>query len=254
MKYKLNNIAICTFSKHDTLKKIENLLNLNKSFLVVTFNLDFLRISKINQKFKTVCYDADFVVPDGIGITTLLNIKYGIKVKRITGNDLLLYLLSLSDTYHLKYAFIGSSEETQKQMRLKISKQFPKLQDYFFESPPIFFENNEPQNTSLQSRLQKFKPDILLVALGCPRQEIWLNENMKSIGAKINIGVGASFDFYAGNVKRAPVFFQRLGLEWLWRLIVEPKRLFNRYIIKDVPFYFTNILQIVNARLRKDNN
>ncbi len=249
MKYELNDIEISTHPKLFVFEKIKSLIDLNKSSLIVTFNLDNLRISTINENFKNVCSQADIVVPDGIGVTSLLRIKHGVKSRRITGNDLFQFILSLSQFENLKYAFIGSTVNVLKIMESSITLNYPCIKEKLFYSPPIKFEESEKENKTLIDALLCFKPDILFLALGCPRQEIWLYENMNKIGAKINIGVGATFDFYSGIKKRAPVFLQKIGLEWLWRLMSEPTRLFQRYLIDDLPFFLNKVRYIVKNKI-----
>lgn len=243
MRFSLNNIEIWGESKAKLFEEIQGLLENKFPSLIITFNLDFLRISYENRKFKDICHSTKLVVPDGVGITKLIKYNYGVKLERITGNDIFRYLLELSGTKDIRYAFVGSTEKVLFKLKSKITTEFPKINNAFFYHPPMMFETIEQENKKLIEQLIQFKPDVLCLALGCPRQEIWLYENMNSVGAKINIGIGAVFDFYSGFKKRAPLFVQRIGLEWFWRLITEPKRLFGRYIIKDIPVFVKSIIR-----------
>lgn len=244
MRFSLNDIEIWGQTKAKLFEEIQSLLENKFPSLVITFNLDFLRISYENRKFKDICHSTKLVVPDGVGITKLIKYNYGVKLERITGNDIFRYLLELSGTKEIRYAFVGSTEEVLFKLRAKITTEFPKINNALFYHPPLLFENIGLENKKLIDQLKQFKPEVLFLALGCPRQEIWLYENMNSIGAKINIGVGAVFDFYSGFKKRAPFFVQRIGLEWFWRLITEPRRLFGRYVLKDVPCFFQEVLKV----------
>ena len=245
----LDNIEIICSSVEQVSDKLSHLIkNTNKENLIVTFNLDFYRNSEINPVFNNVCKSADFVFPDGVGITNLLKLKYGIKLKRITGNELFIILLSIADKNNLSVAFAGSTEKTLNKLKEKIQSRYPGLKICAVISPPLNFENDLSYNSEMIEKLKESKPDILFLALGSPRQELWLYENKEKIGAKINMGVGAVFDFYSGVKKRSPVIFQKIGLEWLWRLITEPGRLFKRYIIYDLPFFIKCAYKIITKK------
>ncbi len=216
--------------------------------MIITFNLDFYLNASINPEFKNICQSSGFVFPDGFGITKLLKLKYGITVNRITGNDLFILLLELANKNRLKAAFAGSTNKTLAKLRNKIQINYPDLIICETESPPLNFEKDPIVNNSVIEKLKDSKPDILFLALGSPRQEIWLAENKERIGAKINIGVGAAFDYYSGTKKRSPEFLQKTGLEWTWRLFNEPGRLFRRYIIRDLPFFIKEYFKIKFSR------
>jgi N-acetylglucosaminyldiphosphoundecaprenol N-acetyl-beta-D-mannosaminyltransferase len=243
MQYEINEISICGDAKESIFKEVTKLLENNFPSLVVTFNLDFLRISEENDKFNDVCQKADLIVADGVGVTTLIKLKYGVKIERITGNELFSYLLELSKLRTIRYAFVGSSENALSGLKTRIQNEFPNIKNMFFYSPPYLFEKSSEETNLLIEQLKQFKPDILFLALGCPRQEIWLYENMNTVGAKINIGVGAVFDFYSGFKRRAPLLIQKIGLEWFWRLLMEPKRLFGRYVLRDIPCWIKNAIK-----------
>ena len=139
---------------------------------------------------------------------------------------------------------MGSTIEALKKIQIKIAKEFPALIICCTLSPDYNFESDFEKNIKLVNELKNAKPDILFLALGSPRQEIWLAKYKDTIGAKINMGVGAVFDFYSGTKARSPEFLQKFGLEWLWRLFNEPGRLFRRYIISDIPFFIKEYFRI----------
>lgn len=240
----LDKLGIISKSKKNVFNEIHKLLETNIPKLLISFNLDSLRITFENNRFLDICLNNKFIIQDSIGITSLLRIKHNLKYERITGSELFQYLLNLSkNDKKLKYAFVGSSEYTLSKLKLKITQNFPNLNNALYISPIYNFESIPNENKNLLIKLKEFKPNILILALGCPRQEMWLYENMNIIGAKINIGLGAVFDFYAGSKKRSPVIFQKFGLEWFWRLLNEPARLYKRYLIKGIPFYIRYIIK-----------
>lgn len=224
---------------------LNSLVNSDKSRIIVTFNLEFYRNAIINKDFYSVCMNADLVVPDGVGITSLLNFKYGKKVIRITGNDIFDIILSLSNEIPLKVAFVGSSLQVIEKLETKVRTNYPGCNIVAAISPSNNFENKEEENKNVLNELINSKPDVLFLALGNPRQEFWLNRYKEQIGSKLNVGVGAVFDFYTGYKKRSPVLFQKLSLEWAWRLSQEPGRLAKRYLIQGIPFFIMKSLQIM---------
>jgi len=242
----LNNIKIISSSKAEVKNFLsKEISNISKEKLIITFNLDFYRNTEINTQFKQICETADYVFPDGIGITFLLRLKYKINVNRITGNHLFTLLLGLAEQFNLKIALVGSTDLTMKNLTIKIRNKYPKINICASETPPLNFEKKDQSNTNIIQKLKMAEPDILFLALGSPRQELWLFENMKNIGSKINMGVGAVFDYYSGSKKRAPNIIRRLGMEWLWRLLTEPIRLFRRYLINDLPFFIQMLFKYI---------
>ena len=244
--FALNNIKINSFSKIELRKALKEVLSeQNNPQLIITLNLDFLRIAGKNTDFLHVCHNSLWNLPDGNGITTLLNIKYSQRVERITGNDLFPMLLDLADQQLYKVALIGSSDIVLSKVKDLISKKYQKIaENLLCISPPLNFEKDPELNSKIINDVIDFKPDIVFAALGCPRQELWLWENMNRFKSKINVGVGAVFDFYSGVKKRSPVLFQKIYMEWLWRLLNEPGRLFKRYIINDIPFFIKQLIKI----------
>ncbi len=236
--YQINKIDIHSFETDELITKLSNiLLSHEKPQIITTFNLDFLRISEQNKEFLHICKNSLWNLPDGIGIIHLIKLKYKIKIKRITGNDIFPILLKQANKQLLNVALIGSSEEVLIKVREIINSKYGNLKDrLLIISPPLHFENKIDINNEVVNSIEEFKPDIVLAALGCPRQEIWLWNHMFLFGSKLNVGVGAVLDYYSGVKKRSPHFLQKAGLEWLWRLSFEPVRLFKRYILLDLPY------------------
>lgn len=238
-QYPLFNITISTTTIRELEENLINILNNNSdSNLIVTFNLDFLRFTTFDSKFFEICKNSYLNLPDGYGITKLIKKKYNEKINRITGNDIFPLLLKIAKTNNNKIAIIGGTKLVSKKTEQLLLNQYKfQSQNLLCISPKYKFEKDKKLNEKIIDIITLFQPDIVLAALGCPRQEKWLFENMNTFESKINIGIGATLDFFTGAKKRSPVFLQNLGLEWLWRLLQEPKRLFNRYILKDLPFF-----------------
>ena len=243
MNYKLDDINIYSNSIKELELDLLKILKENKSRQIITLNLDFLRNTKIIDEFRLICKSSEIVLPDGFGITLLLRAKYNTIINRITGNDIFPLLLKIANDNIYRVALIGSTPSVLDKVEIKIKKLYRNLNhNLLCISPKYHFEKNETINLEIVNEIKFFKPDIVFAALGSPRQEIWLYKHMNLFQSKINIGVGAVFDFYSGEIKRSPIFFQNFGLEWLWRLATQPKRLFKRYIFLDLPFLIKSLL------------
>lgn len=246
-KYLLNKIIIHSIPFHNIYGSLEKILLYSENCeLITTFNLDFLRIADSDPDFFKICNETLYNFPDGFGITSLIRIKYKEKIERITGNDLFPILLRLTNKHDLRLAIIGGTKKVSQNVNAKIlSKYEIKGKNLICLSPSYRFEKDITKNNQVIKEVIKFNPDIVLAAMGCPRQEKWLFENMNKFGSKINIGIGATLDYFSEEKKRSPLLLQKLGFEWLWRLFIEPKRLFRRYIIEDIPFYIKMILKTI---------
>jgi len=250
--YQINKINIHSIEPDELGTKLSHvLLSKGKPRIVTTFNLDFLRISEKNKDFLHICKNSLWNLPDGMGITSLIRFKYKKKIQRITGNDIFPTLLALANKHLLKVALVGSCEDVLVKVREKIESKYNNLNDRVLcISPPFQFEEKAGTNNEIIQSIQEFKSDIVLAALGCPRQEIWLWNHMNEFDSKINIGVGAVFDFYSGIKKRCPRFLQKVGLEWLWRMFSEPRRLFKRYMLLDLPYLIKNLLILLLHKIK----
>lgn len=218
---------------------------------IVPFNLDLLRISTKDKEFLRICQNSYLVVPDGFGITSLLRMKHGVRIHRITGNDVVRMLIEDFVSIPLRIAVVGSTQQTLARFLDRVSSLSKHVNLVFLASPPMNFEINPANDAKVVNEARAAKPDVLFVALGCPRQELWIQKHAASIGARINIGVGAAIDYYAGTSTRSPLWLQRIGLEWLWRLLFEPRRLSKRYLLLDLPFYVNEICLITFSKVSK---
>jgi len=251
--FKLNNINIHSFSIEELEKSLLEILSVSEEpKIITTFNIDFLRIIKNNTDFLNICNNSLWNLADGVGITSLVRLKYKQQIKRITGNDIFSILLKIANNSNYRVAIVGGSKEVSAIVRQKIQNQFNGLSaNLICLSPQYLFEEDKNVNQDMIDRITTFEPEIVFAAMGCPRQEMWLSKNMQKFGSKINIGIGAVLDYYSGIKKRSPDLFQRFGFEWLWRLLNEPRRLFRRYILLDLPFF---IQSVANVLQKKDEN
>lgn len=220
----------------------ENLLSDTGTYCISTVNLEFIMLAQKDLRFKEYINEiSNLNTIDGVGIINVLK-WYGIKnVNRVCGSDLAYKIAEICRDNNKKYFILGSAEDVSEQAKIKLKELYEGLEVENY-SPPYAksLKFSEEEDKKIMNILRVHKPDVLCVAFGAPKQEFWIEEHrdfLNEIGVKIAIGLGGSFDFIAGKVKRAPEIFKKTGNEWLYRLIKEPKARFKRQITT-IPLYY----------------
>lgn len=246
-KFKIieNEIAACDygFLLSQTEKKIEK----NQPLLISPIASHTLVKAKQNKKLKKILDGFNFLVPDSQWIRWSLKFLYQISLPdRVYGPELMKKVLQISSRKKYKVMFYGTKEKTLKKLENKIKEKLPQLK-IVVKEPSLFRDLSDKEWDKLINKILLKKPKIIFVSLGSPLQEEFACElNKKLIEKKfacVIIPVGAAFDFLAGVKKQAPKWMGDLGLEWLFRLIQEPKRLRRRYVIDGVVFVFFVLFQ-----------
>ncbi len=187
-------------------------------------------------EFSKSLYDSDWLIPDGAGIVLASRILGGRINKRITGSDIFYGLHERLNRTGAKIFFLGSTETNLMEICNKIRIDWPGLTIAGAYSPPFKNSFSAQDDREMINAVNKAAPDVLWVGMTAPKQEKWLFKNRRNLNIKFAGAVGAVFDFYSGRVKRSNPFFQSLGLEWLPRLICEPRRLWSRNFISSPKF------------------
>jgi N-acetylglucosaminyldiphosphoundecaprenol N-acetyl-beta-D-mannosaminyltransferase len=204
--------------------------------------MDCVDSPEIRKVFNT----SGLNTPDGMAIVWLLRCM-GNRVERVYGPDLLVNACAYGLPHGWSHYFYGAAPAVLEGLVLSLQNRFSGLDVAGFESPP-FRPLTEEEKGSVIERIKSSKPDILWVGLGSPRQEEWMAEFVGLLDVPVLIGVGAAFDFLSGNKKQAPHWIQRSGLEWLYRLINEPRRLWRRYLINYPRFILLLILSALGLK------
>lgn len=184
------------------------------------------------------------VAPDGTPLVWLSKLKGG-NTERVCGPDLMPALCERSQQYGYRHYFYGGAKGVAERLVSQLQARYPDLQVAGIDSPP-FRPLTEEEDQAVIARLNAAKPDFVWVGLGAPKQDVWISTHQNQLQAPVLLAVGAAFDFHAGEVARAPNWMQRFGLEWIFRLIKEPRRLWRRYFITNTLF----VLYLVAASLR----
>jgi len=192
--------------------------------VINTINAHSFNIARCDGVFQAALQQSDVLLPDGSGIVLAAWLLKSTKINRITGMDVYFHLLERLNRTGGRVFFLGSTDNTLHRICERFQKDYKNVSVGVF-SPPFADSFSESQNHEILEKINIFKPDILFVGMTAPKQEKWVFLHQHSIDAKLVVSIGAVFDFYSGTVSRAPKIMAKLGLEWLFRSIKEPRRL-----------------------------
>src|SRR5271157_2129787 len=185
--------------------------------------------------------------PDGMSIVWLLKLQGFRKVERVYGPDLLQAVCQNSLTHEYTHYFYGGAQGVVERLSQRLIQKYSGLGIVGLESPP-FRELSPEEDEAAGQRMRTANPDIVWIGIGSPRQEKWMADHLKRVGAPVMIGIGAAFDFISGIKPQAPKWMQRSGLEWFFRLLSEPKRLWRRYLLHYPYFAMLVLLQQMGVK------
>jgi N-acetylglucosaminyldiphosphoundecaprenol N-acetyl-beta-D-mannosaminyltransferase len=194
----------------------------------ITANVDFIAQAHDNEPLKDILFHAHRVVCDGMPLVWLSRYFHPVLPERVAGSDMVFRLFEQANQRAWKVYFLGSDAETLGETKAILAQRYPQMEVVGTFSPPFGTVDSWP-NEEILADIKASKPDLLLVAVGCPKQEYWISKYYKEAGVPLSIGIGASLDFICGTQVRAPVWIQKIGMEWSWRMLSDPKRLVKRY-------------------------
>jgi N-acetylglucosaminyldiphosphoundecaprenol N-acetyl-beta-D-mannosaminyltransferase len=200
-----------------------------------------------NPSFSEIVNNAELVTPDGVPLIKAMSFLYGYKQERVAGMDVLPDMLYNAEKNNLSVFFYGGTQEMLTMTKAFIESKYPKLKHHYY-SPPFRPLTVEEENTIVEL-INNSNTNLLVVALGCPKQEKWMAKMKGKINACM-IGVGGALPVLIGMQKRAPKWMRQASLEWLFRLVQEPKRLFRRYFVTNFYFIYLIIVQFIKSRSR----
>ena len=224
-----------------TLRWIGHLIARKQPSYLVTANLDFAAQASTDAELQRILVEAELVLCDGTPLLWASRLTSHPLRERVAGSDLIPKLAERAATEGWRLFLLGGEESSLKAAAENLRQKDPGLMIVGTYSPP-FAPLHELNHAEIAERIKAAAPDILLVAFGCPKQEKWIYQHYRDIGVPCCIGVGATIDFLAGKVHRAPPWVAAFGLEWIFRLAQEPRRLAGRYL-KDAIFLITQLIR-----------
>lgn len=232
-RIKFMNTEIDNLTMTEALDAIDSLIQQDKNAYVVTPNVDHIIRLEQGGEFAETYRNADLILTDGKPLVWTSK-WYGTPIKeKVSGSDLFPLLCERAAQRGYVMFFLGAKEGVAAKAAENLTKRYPGLNVAGTYSPPYGFEKDPAEMEKIRQMVKKAHPHILIVALGCPKQELFIYRNREALGVPVSLGLGASIDFAAGIIKRAPKWMSDHGLEWLFRITQDPKRLAKRYLVDD---------------------
>jgi len=252
-KIQVLNQSIDNLTMDEVIDMVKKSIDGHKTISIATVNPEFMVLSARDKKFAQVLKGFTIKTPDGFGITLLPRIFWRGKFKaRITGADLSWRIFTLANKHGYRVLMLGASDEAANAACRVLRGDCPSLKIKCISGGTI---NPFDANKKLLDDIKAFKTDILLVGLGSPKQEYFIDKYQKELGASVAVGIGGTIDFIAGSARRAPLWMRQIGLEWLWRVTLEPhrfRRILNATII--FPCYYIGYLFHGSTEKISDND
>jgi len=241
----IGGVLIDKVDLNGALRRVEGFLHSTTVHQVVTVNLDFLSIAQRDATFRETLNTASMAVADGMPLVWYSRMQGQPLAERVTGVTLVSECCRLAQAADRPVFLLGAAQGVATQAAARLVEQFPGLRVAAYSPPlgPI----SRRENARILRMIHSAQPGFVFVALGAPRQDLWIRENLHRLDAQVAMGVGCVFDVLAGSVDRAPEWMQRSGLEWAYRLVHEPSRLWRRYLVNDSRMFGKLLLDLLRG-------
>jgi N-acetylglucosaminyldiphosphoundecaprenol N-acetyl-beta-D-mannosaminyltransferase len=225
---------IDSLTKEETLNAIGRFVDDRTPRYVVTPNTDIIIKMEKDKKLGEICDNADLILTDGQVLVIISKMLDTPIKERLCMTDFIWDLCEYAQDKGFSIFLFGGKDNVLKNGRKYIERKYPNLKIAGHYSPPFGFEKDHTELEKTNDILKESKADILIVFLGCPKQEYYIYNNKEKYMIPVSITMGGCIDYFGGDIKRAPLWMQKNGLEWLFRFYQEPRRLFKRYFIDDM--------------------
>lgn len=233
-KQPLLNTFVNNMDMEETIQTIDSFIQQKKRSYIVAINVDVVIKIEQDAYLKRITDQADMVLVDGKPLIWISKLyKRPVKAK-ISGSDLVPKLCEKAAEKGYTIFIIGGKDGIAEQAKRKLEKQLSGIKIVGTYAPPYGFEKDKNELDKINHMISDVHPDLLIGCFGCPKQEKWIYENYKKYDATVSVCAGATVDFLAGNIRRAPGWMSDHGLEWFYRFTQEPKRMFKRYFVDDI--------------------
>ena len=218
-------------------------------FVISGVNAHFVNVAQKDPAFASFLSAADLNVADGMSLVMAAKLLQSNLPERVTGVDLMIELCGLAARTRRSVYLLGGKEDAAKGAAGWLKRRFPDISIAGVDRPPMGKEFDPEVVSQICDRIRKASPDFLFVCFGVPLQEQWITKFSDDLPVKVVMGNGAAFDVLAGFFARPPQWIQKIGMEWFYRFCIEPKRLWKRYLIGNLRFLQTILLQVIDQRL-----
>ena len=242
-KVSLCGVDIDNISMQEAIERVDLLVKKRQPSYVVTPNIDHIVKLDKDAEFREAYKNASLVLADGMPLIWASKFLGHPLKGKVSGSDLFPKICGMAAAKRYRLFFMGGRPGAAQKSAEVLKNIYPDINIVGIYAPPYGFEGDREENEKIVKMIKESNPDILFVGLGAPKQETWIYKYREHYQSPVSIGIGASFEFIAGMVKRAPLWMQRIGLEWFWRLMMEPGRLWKRYLIDDMRFFWLVLKQ-----------
>ncbi len=244
----LDALRVSRLGFDETISLIDRWLGETTPRQVATANLDFLEVTSHHDELRSTLSRSAIITADGQPLVWLSRLLEKPIAERVAGSDMVMPLIAVAEERGSSVFLLGAADGVGERAAQIMREKHPGLNIVGVASPMIDL-NDEEGCLATAQLIRESGADLLIAALGTPKQEIFLGKYLENFGCKVVIGVGATLDFISGRVKRAPIMWQRFGVEWLYRFLQEPRRLGGRYA-RDVSYLTRLALKIISDRIR----
>lgn len=243
-RVQIGHLEVDAVTFAQALDKIAELVDRRNGGAVFTPNVDHVVKAERHSDFRRAYSHADLCLADGMPLLWASRLLGSPLPEKVSGSDLVLPLVRMAAKRRWRVYLLGGRPGVAEQAGEKLARELG-ARIVGTDSPNIDSDGNADSSEETLKRLRAASPDLVLVALGAPKQELWIDRFSDRLGPAVSIGVGGSLDFITGEVKRAPAWMSRAGIEWLYRLLQEPRRMWRRYLVEDPAFI------VIVARTRR---
>jgi N-acetylglucosaminyldiphosphoundecaprenol N-acetyl-beta-D-mannosaminyltransferase len=229
-------LTVDSVTRAGAVDAIEMLVQRGEGGAVFTPNVDHVVLADEDARMRGAYARVNLSLADGMPLVWTLRLLGHAVPEKVSGSDLILPLLARAAERGWRVYFLGGAPGVAALARDKLRESLPRLQIVGIDAPRIDVDEAPEMQAALLDRIRALAPDLVFVALGAPKQEIWIDLVRDQLRPAVLFGVGASLDFVAGTIPRAPTWMSQSGLEWLFRLVREPGRLWRRYLLRDPKF------------------
>jgi N-acetylglucosaminyldiphosphoundecaprenol N-acetyl-beta-D-mannosaminyltransferase len=245
-KADVTGVLVTALPFHEQIDLMTAWAKQRSSRIVCLANVHMLMEARWNERLRRTLEKSDLVTPDGMPLVWVMRILGFKHQDRVAGMDVFMAACREAVKHDISVYLLGSTPDVLEQMQIRLKKDFPTLKLTGVESPP-FRPLTETEDREMVKRINDSAAGFTFVSLGCPKQECWMANHYRKVNS-VMIGLGGVFPVYAGLQKHAPIWVRKVGLEWLYRLLQEPKRLYKRYLVTIPPFIWLAAKQITTQR------
>jgi N-acetylglucosaminyldiphosphoundecaprenol N-acetyl-beta-D-mannosaminyltransferase len=246
----LGPLRVDAVTRQEAIRSVEALVQGGQGGVVFTPNVDHVVLADENASMREAYSRASLSLADGVPLLWAARLLGQPLPEKVSGSDVVPLLLERAADLAWRVYFLGGAPGVAALARDKLHEQLPHLQVVGVDAPMIDAADTPERTQAIVERIRATNPHLVFVALGAPKQEIWIDRVREQLRPSVLLGVGASLDFVAGTVPRAPQWVSRVGLEWLFRLSREPRRLWRRYLVRDPKFVVILGRTMMHARRR----